>query len=139
MGKVLYKLLCDFEPGVDRYVFCRIVGEFLAKAWICCEALYKRRVVAVFGEKGIASIFEEEIWPTVKSEDWLMPAKIFLQLGVAILVCGYDEGIGLAHYIELFLFRKVTEEYAVFGGVGLEVAVVVPSEVELYVFRQLLH
>ena len=119
MGKVLYKLLCDFEPGVDRYVIRRVVGEFFAKDWVVGEALYKGRVVAVFGEKGVASIFEEKVWATVKGENWLVPAKIFLQLGVAILVGGYHEGVCLTHHMELFFFRKVAEKYAVFGGVGL--------------------
>ena len=116
-----------------------IVREGLAERGVGGEAFDERGVVAVFGEKGVTSVLEEVVRLSVEGEDGLLPAQVLLELGVAVLVGGDDEGVRLAHHGELFLLGEPAEGDAVLRVVGLQVVGFLPRHVELDVLRKLPH
>ena len=62
-----------------------------------------------------------------------------MNLGVAVLVGGDRERIGLAHDVVLLLFREVAEEYAVVACVWFQVFGIVSGQVEFNVLGETLH
>ena len=116
-----------------------IIREGLAERGISGETRDERGVVTVLREKGVASVLEEVVRLAVEGEDGLVPAQILLELGVAVLVGGDNEGICLAHDGELFLLREPAERDAVLRVIGLQVVVFLPRHVELDVLWELLH
>ena len=127
----------DFGPGEDWDIGFGMVCDHAGEGWGFEEGFEQGGVVVC--KKRIAAILEDEICATVESDIGLFPAKVFLEFGVAILIGGTNEGVGLTHDVELLLFGNEAEKAAIRRSVAVEIGIVASREIEFDFRREALH
>lgn len=137
--KIIIELPGYLRPGIDWNRARRIVCDTTAKRRIGGEFLDKRRIVAVLRKKRRFAVLEEVVRLAVVCEDRLLPAKVLLQLGIAVLIGSAHKCVRLAHHVELFFLREPTEKDAVVAGILVEVFLRAPRQIEFDVPGQFRH
>ena len=84
--EIRVELLGDLVPRIDGDLLRRVLREARAQPGIAGETLDQRSVIPIRRQKRVLTVGEEIVRLAVQSQDRFPPTKIFLQLGVAVLI-----------------------------------------------------
>ena len=84
--EIFFKPPCNLAPGINGDFTSGIFGNTETEGRIVRQPQNERRVVAGLCEERILAILEKVVGLAIVGENRLLPTKIFLQLGIAVLV-----------------------------------------------------